>query len=427
MKKYCLFWIGVFFSVAAWASTGQDTYDYPFVNPYEATVLGTPMLYKAEMPEKVPMETFTLTVFPDRKIPEVLWFHEGLELSMVAQEDKAPLIFNIAGTGAGHDSTKMKAMQKQLYAAGFHVISLPSPTHPNFVACASTTQVPGNIQDDTRDLYRVMELAWQAVKDDIEVSEFYLTGYSLGAAQAAFVSLLDETAQKFNFKKVLMINPPVSLFNSVKILDRMLVEYLPGNDLRNIDLFFDGLFKVLSEYYQTTDYIDFNDPDLLYDLYRKERPSEKGLVTLIGVSFRISSANMIFTSDVTSRFGYVVPKNRVLSPYESLSPYFRVTHMISFEDYFHEMFYPYFKAREPGLTEQALIDRLSLKSIEPYLRKSAKIGVMHNEDDIILAPGEIDFFKSVFGDRAVIYPNGGHCGNMDYKRNVAHMINFFSK
>ena len=427
MKKLSLIVVGVFFSVAAWAATGEDIDDYPFVDPYEATVLGTPVIYKAKAPERVPVETFTLTVFPDREIPEVLWFHDGLKFSLTAQKTEAPLIFNIAGTGAGYDSTKMKAMQKLLYAAGYHVISLPSPTHPNFVACGSTTQVPGNMQDDTRDLYRVMEMAWQTVKDDIEVSEFYLTGYSLGAAQAAFVSFLDETARKFNFKKVLMINPPVSLYNSVRILDRMLVEYLPENDLRNIDLFFDGLFKVLSEYYQTTDYINFNDPDLLYDLYRKEHPTEEGLVTLIGVSFRISSANMIFTSDVTSRFGYVVPKKRVLSPYESLSPYFRTTHMISFEDYFHEMFYPYFKAREPGLTEQALIDRLSLKSIEPYLRKSSKIGLMHNQDDIILAPGEIDFFKSVFGDRAVIYPNGGHCGNMEYKRNVAHMINFFNK
>ena len=51
--------------------------------------------------------------------------------------------------------------------------------------------------------------------------------------------------------------------------------------------------------------------------------------------------------------------------------------------------------------------------------------MIHNQDDLILEPGEIDFFPRVFGDRAKIYPKGGHCGNMDHRDNVAHMVNVF--
>ena len=58
-------------------------------------------------------------------------------------------------------------------------------------------------------------------------------------------------------------------------------------------------------------------------------------------------------------------------------------------------------------------------------RREEVLGTMHNADDIILEPGEIDFFTEVFGDRATIYPVGGHCGNMDYRDNVAHMVNVF--
>ena len=47
---------------------------------------------------------------------------------------------------------------------------------------------------------------------------------------------------------------------------------------------------------------------------------------------------------------------------------------------------------------------------------------MHNEDDLILLPGEIDFFSETFGSRAKIYPYGGHCGNMAHRDNVAHMV-----
>ena len=55
-------------------------------------------------------------------------------------------------------------------------------------------------------------------------------------------------------------------------------------------------------------------------------------------------------------------------------------------------------------SEQALIERISPRSIEPYLRTAAKIGVMHNEDDVILAPGEIEYFEEVFGPGVKIYP-----------------------
>mgnify|MGYP003572565392 FL=1 len=70
---------------------------------------------------------------------------------------------------------------------------------------------------------------------------------------------------------------------------------------------------------------------------------------------------------------------------------------------------------------------MSLEDIEDYLRTADKIEVMHNADDLILEPGQIDFFPRVFGERAKIYPKGGHCGNMDYRDNVTHMVNVFTQ
>jgi hypothetical protein len=69
-----------------------------------------------------------------------------------------------------------------------------------------------------------------------------------------------------------------------------------------------------------------------------------------------------------------------------------------------------------------LIAKTSLRDIEDYLRSATKIVVMHNANDIILEDGEIDFIRDVFGDRAKIYPTGGHLGNMPYKDNTAHMV-----
>ena len=61
------------------------------------------------------------------------------------------------------------------------------------------------------------------------------------------------------------------------------------------------------------------------------------------------------------------------------------------------------------------------------MKREEKIEVMHNANDLILAPGEIEFFPREYRDRAKIYPKGGHCGNMDYPDNVAHMVNAFKQ
>ena len=413
----CLVWL----TSLAWAE--EQPYEYPIVNPYEATVIGTPDFARPELPAKIRVETLDMTVFGDRETPDVFWYWDTFRYSLAYQKGRAPLIFIVAGTGASYNSANMILLQKVFYKAGFHVINLSSPTCADFIVGASTTQIPGNIVDDTRDLYRVMQLAWNQVKDRIEVSEFYLTGYSLGGAQAAFLAKLDDERHLFDFKKVLLINPPVSLYNSARILDDMLVENIPGG-LDHFDEFFNRMMQKLSKVYKRMGAIDLSS-NFLYDIYKFETFRDEGMEALIGISFRLSSSNMIFVSDVVTNTGYIKPKNLVLTTADSTTDYFKVACRTSFLDYFNQMFYPYFHGRQADLTKEALIESVSLKSIDDYLRNTKKIGLLHNEDDIILAPGEIDFFRQAFGSRAKIYPNGGHCGNMIYKENVDYMIEFF--
>ncbi len=398
-------------------------YAYPIANRYAATITGTPAEVAAELPKKIRVKHLALTMFEDREVPEVLWPEEKLRYSLAYQKKKAPLIFLIAGTGASYHSSKMEAMQKAFFQAGFHVVSLSSPTHPNFVVAASSTGVPGHPVQDSEDLYRVMERILTKHQKRLDISEFYLAGYSLGAAQAAFVAKLDEEKRAFNFSKVLMINPPVSLYNSVLILDEMLEHNIPGG-LDNIDRFFARMMTAFSEVYRQGHFVEFNN-EFLYAAYRQRQPDDETLSAVIGMSFRLSSSNMAFTSDVMNNAGYVVPKNLRLSVNESLSDYFKVLNRLSFLDYFNGLMLPYFQARHPGLSKADIIKDLSLRSIEDYLRRSQKIGLMHNEDDIILLPGEIDYFRDVFEKRARIFSRGGHCGNMNYPDNVTYMVDFF--
>ena len=110
----------------------------------------------------------------------------------------------------------------------------------------------------------------------------------------------------------------------------------------------------------------------------------------------------------------------------SLTPYAMVACRTTFSDYFHQYLFPYARQYNPDLTEEQLISRLSLNFIEPYLGKADKIGILHNQDDIILDPGDIDYIRQLFGPRAQIYPSGGHCGNMNHPDVVRFMTHFFS-
>jgi hypothetical protein len=424
MRSICIILITLIVLIGSGrGAIAESSYLYPFTNPYEATVIETPTAFQAALPKKIPQTIVNLKVFPQRHIPKVFWYENGLSCSLAQQNHKAPLIFIIAGTGARYDSPKMVDLQRALYQAGFHVFSISSPTHMDFVINASTSMVPGDLTEDAKDLYRVMRLAMEKVSNQISVTNYFLTGYSLGGIQSAFVSKLDEEQKQFQFKKVLLINPPVSLYRSVSILDRLLDDNIPGG-INNFKAWLDDVMQNLSDIYKEMGYFEFSG-EYIYKVHERYPRREPVLRAIIGLSFRMSSSNMIFTADIMNGGGYITPKNAGFNYATSLTPYAMVASRTTFGDYFHQYLFPHVSRFTPNLTEENLIARLSLNYLEPYLRQANKIGVLHNQDDIILGPGDIDYIRQIFGPRAKIYPLGGHCGNMNHPDVVRFMTNFF--
>ena len=399
----------------------EAPYPYPFSNPNIATVVGTPKKLRAEVPEKIPVSDRELTIYEDRAIPSILWYDKQLRYSIATRDGIAPLIFIIPGMGAAYNDRSARFLQRVFYQAGFHVVSLPSPTHPNFIPAASSTGIPGNLHDDADDLYRVMGLIVREIPKDVQISGFNLLGYSLGADEAAFVADLDRQRALFKFGRVVLINPPVNLYNSTHILDDMINKVPGGED--KFEQFFDDAFKVFAAGYEQNEPVQFAGDFL----YQGRKPNDKNLEALIGLSFRLSMTNMVFTADVFTNAGYIKPKNLELSTTDSLTGYFKVADRIRFVDYFHEFFFPFFKGKTPGLTEQQLIDQSSLKSIEPFLRGSDSVFMFHNDDDPLLSPEELNYLRGVFGARARIYPHGGHCGNLMYRENIADILAVFKE
>lgn len=406
------------------AGASDGAYGYPIQDAYYATILGTPENLKFSPSEEISIKRLTLDIIPGLHKPDVFYYDEGLRCTLARQDKKSPLVFIIAGTGAGDQSQKALAMMKALYEAGYHVIAVPSPTHPNFIISAASGHIPGYLEEDAADLYHVMEKAWDEVKGNIEVTEFYLTGYSLGGTHAAFVARLDEERKVFNFRKVLMVNPSVNLFNSLTRIENLL-DRIPGGPGR-IGAYLNIMMAKLTDFYHRGDFVEIN-TDFLYAALRSKIFTEDEAGGLIGVSFRVSLAGLIFASDVMTNGGYVVSRNRVLTGADPLGDYFVTCIHLSFLDYFDEFFMPYMQKKRPGITRGEVIDLLGLQSIEGYLKSTLKIGAITNENDFILSPEEIDYLRKLFGERAIIYPRGGHMGNLEYRDNMVEFINFFDR
>ncbi len=347
---------------------------------------------------------------------------------MSAQKKAAPLIFIVAGTGASYRSAKMLYLQRLFYSEGFHVISLSSPTHPNFILAASTSGHPGFAPEDSEDLYEVMREAYSGLASRVEIGDVHLTGYSLGGTQSAFLTAIDDREQAFQFEKVLMINPSVDLFASVKILDSLFAQALPDGAESVVDL----VRRLMAE---ISDHVQENgrrsvDSELLYKIAEKriaegKPPTRKGLAGLIATAFRLSSSNMFFTVDVLAHNGRIVEPEATLGVGASLTPYFRRSMEWSFERYFDEVLLPYWQSRSSEFDRETLIERSSLRALERLLRDDPRIAAVTNADDLILTPQNLDFLRETLGDRVKIYPRGGHCGNLTYRDNVDYMVRYF--
>lgn len=406
------------------ASAFAAEYDYPYTDPYLATVMGTPESLMAKVPETIPLKIRKLPRYEGRKIPDALWYGAQLDYSYAMQKGPAPLIFLIAGTGASHDSDKNQFLMRAFYQAGFHVVGITSPTYPTFVIAASTSMVPGDQRDDARDIYTVMQKIWAEIGPKMQVTSFNLIGYSLGATNAAFVSLLDEEEKAFNFRKVLLINPSVQLYNSISKLDRFL-ENIPGG-VDNFNRMFKRIVNQVGAAYKKSTTVAFS-PDLVFDAFKDNPPRDEELAALIGISFRLSSSALIFTSDVMTNYGFIKPANLILTRNTNMDDYTQVSLRVGFTDYFHEYAWPYFMKNTTAKSRAEFAELQSLTSIQDYLISARKIGVVGNRDDVILAPGEVDFLTNTFDTRAMIYPAGGHLGNLKQRETTAYIVDYFKQ
>lgn len=406
------------------AQTPEAPFAYPWEDPVVATVVGTPPDLRVALPEAIPVSRNRIEVLPERTLPEVFWHQRGLRYTLSAQPGEAPLVMLIPGTGAGPTARLVDVLAKIFYAGGYHVLAVPSPTFSNFAVTASSTGVPGRVDRDARDLHRALRLVYDDVAGRIRIrnDDVSLVGYSLGGWHAAFVGWIDENEadRPLGFRRVLLINPPVNLYTSSRILDDY-IEKIPGG-IAGLPVFFNEVFRSLSSLYTSSASPSDLTGDFLYQSYVTLKPSREVLAALIGVVFRLSSTDLTFTADVMGDVGTLVRPGRELTVSDSLTPYLVAGLHHGFTDYLQNLLFPFYSRTEPTLTIGKLVAEADLRRLDRHLATNRRYRLITNADEIINSKAEIDFLRDTFADRAVIFPRGGHCGNFQYPPVVAAML-----
>lgn len=401
------------------------SYNFPIDDPYSATIIGSATMMTPGVSENIPLKVYEIQIKDKKDIPDVFWYASKFKFSFSKQKNKkAPLIFVLAGTGSDYSTTRVKFMQRIFHDAGYHTIAISSQMSQQFMISASSNSVPGLLLEDNKDIYKAMKLAYNKIKDQVDVTDFYIMGYSLGGSNAAVLSYIDEKEKAFNFKRVFMVNPPVNLYDSAVKLDKYLDDYTGGKSAGIEKLLNTTLAKVKNGL--TSEYANIG-ADTIYNIVKGDILSDAEKKAYIGLAFRLASTDLNFISDFITKSHIYTKNPEKVNKFTNMKEYFKAVNFATFEDYVNKIGFPYYKKYNKDLTAEDLKEKASLRIIEDYLRTSPKIAAVTNADELILSEKDINYLKDVFRDRLIIYPKGGHCGNMFYKENVDVMLKFINE
>jgi hypothetical protein len=94
----------------------------------------------------------------------------------------------------------------------------------------------------------------------------------------------------------------------------------------------------------------------------------------------------------------------------------------SYRDYMDKFVLPYYlSSRKKTYTRKQLLEEANLDCVIQWLKDNKKVWVHANENDFLIRPEDIEWFKAAFGKQFILFSGGGHLGNL-YKPDVQDRI-----
>lgn len=401
------------------ASTVQaEGYRYPYRDPYLATVT-TAILTADGMTPRLRREAIHVRVLAGRSHLPALEGRGHVSMTLYRQDRPAPLLFVLAGIGSNSYFGLGTYLAWLFHQQGFHVVILPSPMSWNFALAASQSGAPGYAPADARDLYQTMQETLRLLRTRYHVvtTRIGFLGASLGALDGAYLSVIDAQERKVGIDAYLLLNPPLDLTYALGRVDewnalglkfgRDRSEALVARALAIVDAFsterrddpvvFDRLTGEFSKF--TTEEIQF----------------------LLAKALQTALPELVYVTEV------IQDRDARPTTREEARRRIQAANRVTFVDYAERLAVPRWRQQGAGLPTdlRGFARRGSLTPILERLRGNPRVHIVHNADDVLTTRQSIRHLQQALGARVVVFPYGGHLGNLWYSDNKDYMLGIF--
>ena len=401
-----------------WSAAEAGEFKYPYHDPYLATIT-TAILNSDGLNPGLTREVVHVQVLPDRNGLPTLEGRAKLSVALYRQNHAAPLMFILSGIGSNPYFGVATYFARLFHDEGFHVVILPSPVSWNFALAASRSGVPGNVPEDARDLYDAMQHTLGALKTryGVAVSGIDFMGVSLGALEGAYLSVLDAKEGKIGIDRYLLANPPSDLTYALKKLDDMATLGNTFGRARAEAVMMKAL-AIVEPFTQERKY----DPAVFDRLIKKFSVfTTEEIQFLIAEYLQTVLPELVYVTEVLQE-----PKDRLATKQQARRRIHDAKH-VTFTEYSEKIGVPVWRveAGEPRADLMTFTARGSLAPILEQLRDNPRVYIVHNADDFLAEPKSVEELKEVMGSRMVLYPSGGHLGNLWYRENKNYVLGLF--
>lgn len=322
-----------------------------------------------------------------------------LKFNCWLQPGPSPLAYISPGLSSHRLSMTTLSVAENLYRNGFSVVTTTSVFHPEFMENASSAAFPVYPPVDSHDLHVAITEADRELvrRHPGKFGKRALVGLSMGGFLTLRLAAHEDRAGSglVAFDRYVAINAPVDLIHGGRTVDSYQDAPMAWPAADRQARVNNTLHKAAASGALGTAPGGLPPFDAVESKY------------LIGLTFRITLRDIIFSSQKRSDMGII---QQPLSSWRRESVYQEIM-AYSYEDYFRKFAMPYYKER--GVDRAGLLREGNLKTHEGRLRKQSKIRLVTNRNDFLLKPGDLSWMRSTFGSsRVTVFPDGGHLGNL---------------
>ena len=337
-----------------------------------------------------------------------------LAYSCWMQKKPAPLVCYLPGLGAYRLDRSTVAYADMMYRHGYSVVAFSNPFQREFMESASSLACPGYGPADCDEVVSALKLTLDDVRKwkGGQITQTFLTGVSHSGYFTLMIAAREAAGklEGLTFDRYVAVNPPSQLALAERRLDEMFDAPLAWPVAERRRRMEEAVYKAL--------YFVQNGLDVSGNIPLTRLESD----FLIGLTFRYTLMDVIMASQRRDNLGVLKRNPGKFVRQES----YREIRKINYTDYAEHFVIPYFLKRGRATNREDLIAATSLVQSTEFLRNHPKIRVQTCADDFLLGPDDLPWFRSTFGGRLIVYPVGGHLGNLHVPAVQEALVRLFS-